>query len=462
VVESGARIRNSVHGLFLQAGYNLQQHDEAAILRQSQASNGSRSHRLTRMRKSVETVLRRPFMVTKITAPSSSCSIAKVQVDDVRDDDIIHEVSVIQDLPVRNPPEGWADEGTNSWADEGTGSRSTGIHILQRPRNHKRKSTDSSIGHSSHQRGDSSSHSLAELSPVVPLDLPAPMLVQAAENGFATHDYEKAVTKESLDTEVSEVNSGRRQTCPEVGSGPLQPPVRSTPRKLSLSPCFDVSLREDGPPSSAGPSRPSRNSLQAPSAPDKQPARRISFAEVIPINMAEVAREVRVHREYPWMLALTLLQIALFSLSLSAVRFMIVVYWWENSTGLSITSCVLVATGGPALGYLLGKSMPAFAVLIARAEFMEARNVNWVSIILEDHVTGRDLFSRASSRRHMSRCMSRNSSASTDGRSSSFEPSREADSDSEGSRSPRSPKMERKVTFLDSDEGGVDSENSLA
>jgi hypothetical protein len=112
----------------------------------------------------------------------------------------------------------------------------------------------------------------------------------------------------------------------------------------------------------------------------------------------KVAAAVRVHKKYPWMIALTLLQIVLFSMALNVVRFIIIAYWWENYLKLSIGACVALAVGWPALGCCLGRLIPALAVLIARADFMETRNVEWVSIVIEDHVSGRSLFARPGSR----------------------------------------------------------------
>lgn len=116
-------------------------------------------------------------------------------------------------------------------------------------------------------------------------------------------------------------------------------------------------------------------------------------------KVEKVAHRLLEHKDYPWMTALTLLQIMLFSMSLSLVRFIANVHWWQDNMIRPLTCLIIVSFCAPMFGLLLGQGIPRFSMVLARTEFMQERNVHWVSVILEDHVTGRDQHCRQSSRR---------------------------------------------------------------
>lgn len=152
-----------------------------------------------------------------------------------------------------------------------------------------------------------------------------------------------------------------------------------------------------------------------------QPKRRRSSVLQKPPTIAEVkeiaqekVRILKEHKDYPWMTALTLLQIMLFSISLTLVRFIANVHWWQETLARTSICGACVVIGAPMFGIMLGRWIPGLSMALARTEFMQARNVHWVSVLLEDHVTGRDEHCRASSRRHVSQKKRRASKESAD------------------------------------------------
>jgi len=128
----------------------------------------------------------------------------------------------------------------------------------------------------------------------------------------------------------------------------------------------------------------------------------VTAAEVKQIAEEKVAITLAEHKDYPWMTALTLLQIMLFSTSLSLVRFIANVHWWQDNMARPLICTIVVSICAPVFGILLGRGIPWFSMILARTEFMQARNIHWVSVILEDHVTGRAEHCRLSSRRLVS------------------------------------------------------------
>jgi len=121
-------------------------------------------------------------------------------------------------------------------------------------------------------------------------------------------------------------------------------------------------------------------------------------------RLNKVVDSLVIHRHYPWVSAVRLLQMTLFALCYFVARYVASRHSWETvgQNVAPIAACIMCVFGLPFLGLALGKFLPRVSLLLARAEFMQENHLHWMRVILEDHEKGRDKLLCPSSRESFS------------------------------------------------------------